>query len=245
MNNKLKMTLFYSLSTVLIVYFGGSIIYGFIKEKREQDRAEYIESLNPTELLVYEVKKAEENEDFIGMKDLIETYFIKESERDLNIFNNSLKSEDFDYVTQKYNTALNQIYFIENDDETYNLDEIIKNLNTKDAMLEDGFSEYSKIIKEIVNNDVSKKLFTEEYNQIKIAYDKKMEEFSAELDKEIEEKKIYDFMEDTFNQLTNYGDTYVPEIHDPQVAELAAREFGITAEKANAIYTEIAMNMYR
>ena len=31
-------------------------------------------------------------------------------------------------------------------------------------------------------------------------------------------------MEDTFNQLTNYGDTYVPEIHDPQVAELAARE---------------------
>ena len=90
------------------------------------------------------------------MKDLIETYFIKESERDLNIFNNSLKSEDFDYVTQQYNTALNQIYFIENDDETYNLDEIIKNLNTKDAMLEDGFSEYSKIIKEIVNNDVSK-----------------------------------------------------------------------------------------
>ena len=26
-------------------------------KKKEQDRAEYIESLNPTELLVYEVKK--------------------------------------------------------------------------------------------------------------------------------------------------------------------------------------------
>lgn len=52
-------------------------------------------------------------------------------------------------------------------------------------------------------------------------------------------------MDNEFNSLTNFGETYVPEIHDPMTAELVAKAFGITADEANAIYIEIAMNMYK
>ncbi|MFJ7951513.1 hypothetical protein ACIQZG_08295 [Lysinibacillus sp. NPDC096418] len=60
----------------------------------------------------------------------------------------------------------------------------------------------------------------------------------------INKQEVYDFMESEFFRITNYGDTYIPEVHDPLIAELAATKFGITADEANAIYTEIAMNMY-
>ncbi|MEG0259316.1 MAG: hypothetical protein RR651_05530 [Lysinibacillus sp.] len=61
----------------------------------------------------------------------------------------------------------------------------------------------------------------------------------------INKQEVYDFMENKFETITNYGDTYVPEVHDPMIAELAATEFGITTDEANNIYNEIAFNMYR
>lgn len=56
-----------------------------------------------------------------------------------------------------------------------------------------------------------------------------------------EQIEVYDFMKSAFDELTNFGETYMPEVHDPQIAELAASKFGITAEEANQIYIEFEM----
>lgn len=61
----------------------------------------------------------------------------------------------------------------------------------------------------------------------------------------IDKQEVYDFAEAEFFRITNYGDTYIPEIHDPIVAELTAKKFGITPEEVMEIQLEISMNMYK
>lgn len=65
------------------------------------------------------------------------------------------------------------------------------------------------------------------------------------LKEQVNKQEVYDFMEREFNSITNYGESYVPEIHDPMVAKKAAEYFGITQEEADALYIEVAMNMYK
>lgn len=62
---------------------------------------------------------------------------------------------------------------------------------------------------------------------------------------QVNKQEVYDFMEREFDRITNYGETYIPEIHDPLVIETAAEYFGITQEEADAMYIEVAMNMYK
>jgi hypothetical protein len=62
--------------------------------------------------------------------------------------------------------------------------------------------------------------------------------------KEQERQEIYSFMKEKYDELTNYGENYVPEIHDQQVAELASKKFGITVEEAKQIYTDMEMYGY-
>lgn len=62
---------------------------------------------------------------------------------------------------------------------------------------------------------------------------------------QVNKQEVYNFMERKFNSITNYGETYIPEIHDPMVVEIAAEYFGITQEEADAMYIEVAMNMYK
>lgn len=54
--------------------------------------------------------------------------------------------------------------------------------------------------------------------------------------KELNEIEIYTYMQDTFNTLTNYGETYEPDTHDKTIALLASKKFNISAEQANEIY---------
>lgn len=54
--------------------------------------------------------------------------------------------------------------------------------------------------------------------------------------KELNEIEIYTYMQDTFNTLTNYGETYEPDTHDEMIALLASKKFNISAEQANEIY---------
>jgi hypothetical protein len=61
---------------------------------------------------------------------------------------------------------------------------------------------------------------------------------SSDSNKEV----IYKYMKAQYEQLTNYGENYVPEIHDPQVAELAAKQFGISASVAGQIYIDMEMS---
>lgn len=57
------------------------------------------------------------------------------------------------------------------------------------------------------------------------------------------EEEVYGYMEYYYNQLTNYGENYIPEVHDPQVAEMAANEFGISVSEAGQIYINVSMEM--
>lgn len=49
---------------------------------------------------------------------------------------------------------------------------------------------------------------------------------------------VYEYMKNAYDKLTDHGANYVPEIHDAQVAELAAKYFGVTVEEASDIYVE-------
>lgn len=55
---------------------------------------------------------------------------------------------------------------------------------------------------------------------------------------------IFDFMKQQYNILTNNDENYIPEVHDPQVAEIAAKRFGITAEEAGSIYEKVQMDAF-
>ncbi|MGG0706807.1 hypothetical protein [Bacillus paramobilis] len=55
---------------------------------------------------------------------------------------------------------------------------------------------------------------------------------------------IFDFMKQQYNRLTNNDENYIPEVHDPQVAEIAARQFGITAKEAGYIYEKVQMDTF-
>ncbi|REJ09082.1 hypothetical protein [Halobacillus trueperi] len=52
---------------------------------------------------------------------------------------------------------------------------------------------------------------------------------------------IHTYMKVAYEELTNYGESYDPEYHDPLVAKLAADEFGITKAEAGRIYEKIEM----
>ncbi|MDJ1478518.1 hypothetical protein QBX67_26095 [Bacillus sp. LS15-K4] len=55
---------------------------------------------------------------------------------------------------------------------------------------------------------------------------------------------IFDFMKEQYNRLTNNDENYIPEVHDPQVAEIAAEHFGITAKEAGYIYEKVQMDAF-
>ncbi|MCU5331803.1 hypothetical protein [Bacillus wiedmannii] len=55
---------------------------------------------------------------------------------------------------------------------------------------------------------------------------------------------IFDFMKQQYNILTNNDENYIPEVHDPQVAEIAAKRFGITAKEAGYIYEKVQMDTF-
>gem|GEM_PF-3663480 len=62
--------------------------------------------------------------------------------------------------------------------------------------------------------------------------------------KEINERAVFDYMENQYNVLTNMGENYIPEVHDPMVASMASDKFGISVSKAIEIYEKIALVQY-
>jgi hypothetical protein len=53
--------------------------------------------------------------------------------------------------------------------------------------------------------------------------------------------EIYEYMKIAYDQLTNYGDSYDPDVHDPMVAQMAAEQFDISPTEAGNIYIEMEM----
>lgn len=56
-----------------------------------------------------------------------------------------------------------------------------------------------------------------------------------------DKEAIHAFMEYQYNEITNYGESYDPEIHDPMVARLASERFGISEEEAGQIFIDVSM----
>ncbi|MEM5609217.1 hypothetical protein AAHH76_29745 [Bacillus toyonensis] len=56
---------------------------------------------------------------------------------------------------------------------------------------------------------------------------------------------IFDFMKQQYNILTNNDENYIPEVHDPKVAEIVAKHFGITAKEAGYIYEKVQMDAFK
>ncbi|SER09302.1 hypothetical protein SAMN04487944_101203 [Gracilibacillus ureilyticus] len=74
--------------------------------------------------------------------------------------------------------------------------------------------------------------------------DEQNNKFIQETKKNEEEKRredIYRFMENKYSEITNQGEEYVPEIHDPIIDKMASEEFGISESEANRIYLEQAI----
>ncbi|WP_273852323.1 hypothetical protein [Guptibacillus spartinae] len=55
---------------------------------------------------------------------------------------------------------------------------------------------------------------------------------------------IYKYMKSAYDDLTDNGANYIPEVHDPLVDEMAAQRFGITEAQANEIYIKREMEKY-
>ncbi|MDM5277084.1 hypothetical protein QUF95_06805 [Paenibacillus silvae] len=54
---------------------------------------------------------------------------------------------------------------------------------------------------------------------------------------------VYKYMMKEFDVLTDYGNNYVPEIHDPIILEKASRHFGMTVSQADEIFMNRAMQL--
>lgn len=57
----------------------------------------------------------------------------------------------------------------------------------------------------------------------------------------INKQAVYDFMKSKYDEITNYGDNYDPDVHDPLVAKFAAEQFGISESEAGQIYVDMEM----
>lgn len=122
--------------------------------------------------------------------------------------------------------------------------QVFSNLNTKTKNIETGA--------EVVGDGSQVTVFAKEGNDWKVTSvyyreNKKSKEYIGNENhkEQVKKQDVYDFMEKKFDSITNYGETYIPEIHDPLVAGLAAEHFGITKEEADAMYIDVAMNMYK
>ena len=60
----------------------------------------------------------------------------------------------------------------------------------------------------------------------------------------ISETEIYNYMENEFNKITNYGESYNPETHDPIISKMAADKFGVSESEANQIYIDYVMDRW-
>ena len=69
-------------------------------------------------------------------------------------------------------------------------------------------------------------------------YDYPSKAVQAQTSSAVSKSTIYEYMALQYDIITNYGKNYIPEIHDPEVARMAASRFGITESEAGDIYVE-------
>lgn len=222
-------------ATVGVIAF---MVISYIADKKE---TAYVESLDRYERFFYDIEKAEKNDEYDTVKELVEEHLIYET--NYEEYKNNLGNEKFNYIKNAYNTALEKLYIEQVDEYGYDLKVVLEEAYS-DEYLTSELDEFMEIEREIIDPELERKLYSDEMEQALLKVEKEEIARSIEFDKEWEEKKIYDFMEKAYDQLTNYGENYNPEIHDPMVAKLASEEFGISEYEAGRIYVKVQMAEY-
>lgn len=229
---------------VIILIFGVfSVIYGtsYILDTIEKNKEDYIASLTSEELLIYNL----ENEDYEGtIKDLVEEYIAENEITDYEVMQSKFGEEDLVLIKESYNKALEELYLNNESNLDFNLDTVIEDSKSRDTYTNDSVAKFVSINRELLNSELEDKLFTQETEQVIERYEEFQNAFLEELEVESKEERIYEFMKSAYEQITNYGETYVPEIHDPMVADLASEQFGIASSEAERIYIKMEMRGY-
>lgn len=226
----------------LLFVFGsiGMDTWGEAKERR-------IESYNDEELLLYKIKDTN-NEATI--KDLVEEYINEKSIEDdfkISELEGTFGKEDFNWIEEQYNDAIDKLYFDKNKGKhnVYDLIKVVEDAeNGDDDNSSTPIESFMDIKRELLTSDIDKKLFTNETTKaIQLVEETNLAE-ELEWEKEREEEDIYEYMKNAYNQITNFGASYIPEVHDDQVAELASEKFGISTSEAGNIYVKMEMRGY-
>lgn len=148
-------------------------------------------------------------------------------------------------IKKKYNVAINYLYFEQEESSIYDIDTAIEDSkNGENDYSSDGINEFLNIQKVLLTSNLEKKIYTEDTRMIEEKI--KQEEIAqqAERDKKREERNIYLAMKSAFDEITNYGENYIPEVHDNIVIQAASEKFGITANEADRIYINGEMGEY-
>ncbi|WP_427137594.1 hypothetical protein [Psychrobacillus psychrodurans] len=241
---------------VAVIVVGGiwglGLFFDNLEEKEEKLK---VESYNDEELLLIEIKDTDHD---VSIKVLIEEY-INENYMDGD-FNTSelednLGAEDFNWIKEQYNNALEKLYFGE-DNNKYSEYDLIKVVEDAENGMNDfessAIENFIEIKRELLTSELDRKLFTNETNQVmhhveqnNLAKELERKKVNEKVSGEVrDDEEIYDYMKNEYNQITNFGESYVPEIHDNLVAELASEKFGISSFEAGNIYVKMEMRGY-
>lgn len=229
----LRNTLFVVLAILII-----PIVIGITHEK-------YVDSLSVDDKFIRELKK--NKDDSLQELESINSFWVFYIENDWTVGyrDDYFNDKELKLIKDSYSNALEDLYFSgDYNSEYYSLQGVINDINSS-KLYGDYLGKFEDIKKELLNPDLEEKLYTDEIlsalekvEELKIARDKKEEE-----NREIEnfEREVHFYMKDAFNKITNYGDTYDPDIHDKLINNLASEKYNITPNEAQEIFIRYEM----
>lgn len=227
---------------IMIMFLGifliaGSIVGGMFFFKNAEEAR--VEALDGEELLIYNIENSEYES---TTKELVEEYIdLKEIENLKDVFND----EDFTLIKEEYNAALEYLYFEQEYSGTYDVKlAIIDSQGGENEYSSSAIENFLNINRGLLSTKLDEKLFIEGAEMIEYRVEQTEIAEEASRDIEREERKIYITMKNAFDKITNYGENYVPEVHDDIVAKAASDTFGITVGEANRIYINGEMGEY-
>lgn len=180
-----------------------------------------------------ELKIAYDNEQYPEVMDQIHVHcadYIKIGDINKCVEDGQIRDDSIEF----YNKAFNS-YF---------------NKNTLDLkILEDSIlrATYNEVQEDLLNQQ-NKEIYNGEVltNEIDYIRNKSVKSIGSNSNNksEIDKAQVYAFMKATYKRVTNSGESYTPEIHDPLVAYYASIKYDISEDEAGKIYIEGEMGKF-
>lgn len=201
-----------------------------------------VEAFNSEELLIYNINETKyESSPLRYINDYIEANSIE----NISELEERFNEVDFSFIKEKYNESINYTYFNNDSMNAGDLELAVANsLNGETRHTSAAIKSFLEINRELLTPELEEKIYTSETEMITVREEAANIAQQEEWDREREERKIYQAMKGAFNDLTNFGDNYIPEVHDNLIAEAASELFGISIAEANRIYIAGEMGEY-